>query len=261
VGLSAQAVAEAAGYLAEGRAARRAMAPLPEALRPGDPEEAYAVQDALHARLAAAGLGPGEGHKIGCTTPVMQAYLGIDHPCAGGVPAATARRGHGEFRHADFVRVGVECEIAVRLGSDLPGGVDRAGAAGAVAAVMAAIEVVDDRWTDFTAAGATSLIADDFFAAGCVLGDEAAPGADLAAVRGIMRVNGQTVGEGLGTDILGHPLSALAWLAANRAARGRPLRAGDFVLLGSVVKTQWLAAGDRVDVELDGLGKASAVFD
>jgi len=257
--MSAQSIARAAQRLADGRVAREPMQELPDTLRPPTVDDAYAVQDALHERLAAGGAAMA-GHKIGCTTPVMQAYLGIDHPCAGGVPATTAQHGHGAYRFADFVRVGVECEIAVRLGRDITGAVDRDGAAAAVEAVMAAIEIVDDRWRDYTKVSPPTLIADDFFAAGCVLGDGHAPGADLAAVHGAMQINGRTVGEGTGADILGHPLNALAWLAGTRAARNAPLRAGEFVLLGSVVKTQWLAAGDRVEVEIEGLGHASAVF-
>ncbi len=260
MGMSTQSVAAAAQRLADGRIARRAMQELPPDLRPVTVDDAYAVQDALHECLAARGAGAMAGHKVGCTTPVMQAYLGIDHPCAGGVPAATAQHGHGAFRFADFVRVGVECEIAVRLGRDLTGAVDRDAAAAAVDAVMAAIEIVDDRWQDYTSVTPPTLIADDFFAAGCVLGDGHAPGMDLRTVRGAMTVNGATVGEGTGADILGHPLNTLVWLAGTRAARDAPLRAGEFVLLGSMVKTQWLSAGDRVEVDIEGLGHASAVF-
>ncbi len=54
---------------------------------------------------------------------------------------------------------------------------------------------------------------------------------------------------------------ALVWLANRRAALGQGLRAGFFVLLGSVVQTQWVAVGDEVRVRLDGLGDAAVRFD
>ncbi|MFX5956877.1 hypothetical protein ABTF01_21005, partial [Acinetobacter baumannii] len=60
------------------------------------------------------------GHKIGCTSRVMQDYLGIPHPCAGGVFARGVYGSGAGLRTSDFVRVGVECEIAVRLARDLP---------------------------------------------------------------------------------------------------------------------------------------------
>jgi 2-oxo-3-hexenedioate decarboxylase/2-keto-4-pentenoate hydratase len=173
---------------------------------------------------------------------------------------------HGRFAHADYVRVGVECEIAVRLDSDLGGlqvgPVDRCAAARAIGACMAAIEIVDDRYRDYRALGAPTLIADDFFGAGCVLGRPVLDldPVELAATRAVMRMDGVEVGSGVGTDILGEPLHALVWLANNLARRGRKLYAGEFVLLGSLVQTQWVAAGQSVAIENDRLGTARADF-
>jgi 2-oxo-3-hexenedioate decarboxylase/2-keto-4-pentenoate hydratase len=259
------ATLRAAALLARARRARRCFAGLPEACRPADMAAAYAVQDALHGRLVAAGWGALAGHKIGCTTPVMQRFLGIDHPCAGGVFAPTVRHARGAFRHADFLHVGVECEIAVRLAHDLPAAgapYDRPGVAGAVGACMAAIEVVDDRYEDYRTLDTPTLVADDFFNAGCVLGTpvEDWRALDLAALPGRMTINETEVGTGRGGDILGHPLAALAWLANALAARRRHLRAGEFVLLGSVVETRWVEPADLVEASIEGLGVACARF-
>jgi 2-oxo-3-hexenedioate decarboxylase/2-keto-4-pentenoate hydratase len=127
---------------------------------------------------------------------------------------------------------------------------------------MAAIEVVDDRYEDYRSLDVPTLIADDFFNAGCVLGEplEAWRELELAGLRGRMTINGVEVGTGSGADILGHPLEALAWLADALAARGRHLNAGEFVLLGSVVETRWVEPGDRVEIEIEGLGSARAEF-
>jgi 2-oxo-3-hexenedioate decarboxylase/2-keto-4-pentenoate hydratase len=127
---------------------------------------------------------------------------------------------------------------------------------------MAAIEVVDDRYEDYRVLDVPTLIADDFFNAACVLGVPVAAwrDLDLAALRGRMRINGADVGTGRGGDILGHPLEALAWLANALVARGSCLESGEFVLLGSVVETRWVGAGDRVEVEIEGLGSARARF-
>lgn len=258
-------VEQAARILADARRELTRLEGLPPAVRPADEAEAYAVQDALHRRLEAAGWGAVAGYKIGCTTPVMQAFLDIPNPCAGGVFAPTVAWRTGEFQHDHYLHVGVECEIAARLGADLPPGrapYDRAAAAAAVDAVMAAIEVVDDRWRDYRAVDTPSLIADDFFGAGCVLGEPVAARRrlDLAGAGGSMAVNGAAAGRGHGRDILGHPLEALAWLANGLAARGRGLRAGEFVLLGSLVATAWMRRGDEVAIEIEGLGRASARF-
>jgi 2-oxo-3-hexenedioate decarboxylase/2-keto-4-pentenoate hydratase len=257
-------VDKAAALLSRGRLEGAVLGALPDDCRPRDQADAYAIQERLHSLLEAAGHGRVAGHKIGCTTPVMQAFLGIGNPCAGGIFDAFAHAPDGTFRHAGFRHVGVECEIAVSLAADLPAGrsYDREAVAGAVRTVMAAIEVVDDRYVDYQILDTPTLIADDFFAAGCVLGAPVADwrDLDLSGAAGRMTINGAEVGRGLGGDILGHPFTALAWLANERAGRGVPLRAGEFVLLGSVVETKWVAAGDVVEIEVAGLGGARARF-
>lgn len=249
--------------LAAARLSAKPMAQLPEALSPSSLAQAYQLQEAVNRELGAAGLGKTVGQKIGCTTTVMQRYLSIDHPCAGGLLESGLREGHGHFRRLELCRPGVECEIAVELNTDLlrpPDGrrFDAEGVEGAVAAAFASIELVDDRWLDFTKVTVPGLVADNFFAAGCVLGRPRKQLAKaLRQAQGRMKVNGQEVGSGRGSDILGDPLAALAWLADHRLALGTPLRAGEVVTLGSLVKTVWIEAGDRVEVEIEELGGCS----
>jgi 2-oxo-3-hexenedioate decarboxylase/2-keto-4-pentenoate hydratase len=169
------------------------------------------------------------------------------------------------LRAKDFVRVGVECEIAVRLARDLPPSQAPFTAdtiAQAVEAYHPAIEIVDDRYEKWQTIGAPTLVADDFFAAGCVLGTPVARAAapDLLEVVGCAIVNGIEVSRGTGADVLGHPHHALAWLANHLAAEGRGLHAGQIVLTGSLVKTLWLEAGDGVTMDLSGLGKVAVTF-
>jgi 2-oxo-3-hexenedioate decarboxylase/2-keto-4-pentenoate hydratase len=253
-------IERAATLLAEARLAGTRLAGLPDDCRPRDRAAAYTIQTAMHARLAAR-LGPIAGHKIGCTTPVMQRFLNIDSPCAGGIFAVTIHHGAVDLRFDDFLHVGVECEIAVRLGRDLPASeapFDAARIADAVDACMAAIEIVDDRWVDYKTVDAPTMVADDFFNAACVLGPPV-PGwraLDLPGVTGTTTINGTEVGRGRGADVMGHPLTALAWLAHDLAGRGQSLRAGEIVLTGSVVETKWLARGDAVVVSLSSLGEA-----
>jgi 2-keto-4-pentenoate hydratase len=132
---------------------------------------------------------------------------------------------------------------------------------------MAGIEVVDDRFDDFRRVDVWTMAAGDFFNAGCVLGPPVADVDPLTLDRlaGRMTVNGAAAGEGRGRDILGHPLEALAWLANLKAqgdpGRGVGLATGEIVMLGSVVETKWLARGDTVEVAIEGLGEARAVFE
>jgi 2-oxo-3-hexenedioate decarboxylase/2-keto-4-pentenoate hydratase len=169
------------------------------------------------------------------------------------------------LRAQDFVRVGVECEIAVRLARDLlPSGAPFTAdsVVQAIEAYHPAIEIVDDRYADWQTIGAPTLVADDFFAAGCVLGKPVARSAvpDLLDVIGRAVINGTEVSRGTGADVLGHPHHALAWLANHLAAGGKGLQAGQIVLTGSLVKTLWLNAGDQVTMDLSELGTVAVTF-
>ncbi len=231
---------------------------------PHDESDAYRVQDVLH-NLLSPDFGAQVGYKIGCTSTVMQVYLGIDHPCAGGLYQSGVHQSGVSLPYTKYVHVGVECEIAVRLGSDVVAG-DVPFTADSVApfvdAYYPAIEIVDDRYADWRSVDPRVLIADDFFAAGCVLGAPVAraDAPDLLSVNGRAVVNGREVGRGTGADVLGHPHHALAWLANHLAESSKGLHAGDIVLTGSLVKTEWLNAGDDVLMELSGLGSVAVKF-
>jgi 2-keto-4-pentenoate hydratase len=158
--VSSRLAADAAAILARARARigaeRQKIGHLPGALHDlvCDERGAYAVQQELHELLAEQRpeLGGICGTKIGCTTAVMQEYLGMPHPCAGAIWSSTAFVGQGEF--TGLWRAGVECEIAVRLARDIeplaPGAQHtRESVSAAVGEVMAAIEIVDDRYVKF----------------------------------------------------------------------------------------------------------------
>jgi 2-oxo-3-hexenedioate decarboxylase/2-keto-4-pentenoate hydratase len=254
----------AASLIAAARRARAPLQALAEAIVPPSTAEGYRIQDAVH-ELLSLDCGPQVGHKIGCTSAVMQRYLNIPHPCRGGVFARGVHESGAVLRHGDFVRVGVECEIAVRLGRDLapsqaPFTADAV--ASAIAAYLPAIEIVDDRYADWRSLGAPTLVADDFFAAGCVLGPPVprSQAPDLPTLIGRAVINGVEVGQGTGADVLGHPHHALAWLANHLAAGGKALRAGELVLTGSLVQTVWLGAGDKVVMDLSELGAVAVEF-
>ena len=237
---------------------------IPVDLRPANEEEAYLIQDDLHRHLFDKKYGEIIGHKIGCTTKVMQEYLGISNPCVGGVYDVNVNYYEGNYKFNKFISPGVECEIAVFLGKDLPPQnqlYNKNSVQEAVSDVMASIEIVDDRWFDYKSIDTLSLISDDFFASGCVLGKKIKlDKIKLPEISGRMLINDELVGTGYGKDMMGDPLEALAWLANFMSKRGKTLKANQFVSLGSIVETKWVNLGDSVHIEIDGLGSAIANF-
>jgi 2-oxo-3-hexenedioate decarboxylase/2-keto-4-pentenoate hydratase len=259
------ALARAAAQLVASRLGGGVLDRLPPELTPNDEAEAYRVQAAARPLLEAAGLGRQAGWKVGCTTATMQAFLAIPNPCAGTMFLARMWHGAHRFELPPGRRLGVECEIAVRLGEDLPprrGGYPSGEVASAVSACMAAIEVVEDRYRAYGELDTATLIADDFFHYAGVLGPEEQDfdPRRLVEVSATMEIEGESVGSGVGSDVLGEPLRVLSWLAESAAAWGTPLRAGEVVLLGSLVQTRWVDAPSRVVVRNDALGEVRAHF-
>jgi 2-keto-4-pentenoate hydratase len=253
-----------AQIIAANRRNRGRLHALPADIAPKDEAEGYRIQRAVHDLLLPS-AGAMVGYKIGCTSAVMQQYLNIPHPCGGGVFARGVHDSGAVLQLRDYVRVGVECEIAVRLGHDLPPAQAPFTAetvAQAIEAYHPAIEIVDERYADWATLGAPTLVADDFFAAGCVLGKPVARTAapDLVSVVGRAVVDGSEAGRGTGADVLGHPHNPLAWLANHLAQEGKGLRAGQIVLTGSLVKTVWLDAAATVTMDLSGLGTVEVTF-
>src|SRR5258708_38541718 len=80
--LSAPTV-QAATLLLDQRLSLQPITDLPMAIRPQTEAEGYALQRMLNGMLTVAGMGRPAGHKIGCTPPDMQKFLGIPHPSGG----------------------------------------------------------------------------------------------------------------------------------------------------------------------------------
>src|SRR5215831_571929 len=111
-------------------------------LYPADLDEAYAIRRAFQQIEETSGRGAIAGYKIGLTTPVMQRLCGIAEPCYGAIFAREVHHRRAELAAGDYCRLGVETEIAFRLGTDLSQDADPGDIATAVEGCMAAIELI-----------------------------------------------------------------------------------------------------------------------
>lgn len=238
----------------DARVARQPYANLRDSDPPLSIEEAYEAQEAYW-QLAEPVYGPVAGVKVATTTKVMQELMGITHPCGGAIFSKTIHTSPARISKGAFVNMRVESEIALQLGTDMPAA--RApwtaeSAAQCVAGAMPAFELIEDRNAVYTQTRATSMIVDNCWNGGVVLGPvkKVAP-QDVVGVKGRQTLNGRPSGEGHAEN----PFATLAWLANLMAARRLDLRSGMVVITGSVVPTFSVSPGDRVVFSVDGLGE------
>lgn len=253
-------IERAAEWLYKAHQGRKRFAPLPDSLAPRALADAYAIQSEF-AGMRAHDLGRVAGYKIALTTPAMRKMMAMDDSIAGEILEKSILRSPASVRAADYQRLIVEFELAFELADDLPAigaPYTRETVGKAVGAAMPAFEIADDRSADYEKLRdyPLMLVADNAWNEGAVLGKPVQDWqkVDLAALKGVAKVNGKAVGEGHGRDVMGHPLDALAWLANHLAGRGLGLWRSDVVITGSLVTSKYPKAGDRVSFEAGSLG-------
>lgn len=249
--------AAAARYIAEAHRTRAPFRNLPEDIAPKSIDEAYAAQEALR-DLWIPLHGEVGGLKIATTTKVMQALMGIDHPCGGVIYSKRIHTSPATIKLADHMHVVMECELAVRVGRTFEPratAYTREEARAAVAEVMPAFELIEDRNADYKNSKAHTLICDNAWNAGIVLGApvKVPVGLELNGLAGKLTNN-----TGTHTGKTDDPMGALAWIANLAASRGKPLAAGQVVITGSLIPTLPIAVGETFDFEIEGIGRVRA---
>ena len=149
--------------------------------------------------------------------------------------------------------------LAVRYDEAAGAPYTRDSVAAAVEAVCAAIELVDDRAADYAATDIGSLVADNSWNEGVVLGEFRRDWPDLGGVTARVLRDGEEIDRGSGADVLGHPFEPLTWLANHLAARGQGLRAGDIVSTGSIATTRFPDAPETCRFVVEGIGDVTLV--
>lgn len=235
---------------------------LEDRLMPGDMDEAYLIQREFQEHVAEE-QGAIAGYKIAVTTKAMQEANGVTEPCLGIMLEDNMRRSPSTLKAADFVQLALECEVGVRLGADLPASgapYDRGTVSEAVESLAATFEVVDVRRTPGMDPKMQFItgVAANVYNAGIVMGEPVTNWRelDLETAYGSMTINGELVGDGHGSDVMGHPLEPLAWLANKLADQGLGLTAGMIIITGAIVSPKMVKPGDTASITIEGLGSA-----
>jgi 2-oxopent-4-enoate/cis-2-oxohex-4-enoate hydratase len=241
---------------------QRTLAPLTERFDDITVEDAYHISQ----RMLELRLESGEqvvGKKIGVTSKPVQEMLGVFQPDFGFLTDAMVFEDGADISIAEhLIQPRAEGEIAFRLKADLQGpGVSEADVLKATESIMPCFEIVDSRIDDWKIK-IQDTVADNASCGVYVLGRNEVDPRDFDLPRLHMTIwkNDEFNSEGLGSAVQGNPLTAVAWLANTLGEFNIPFKAGEVILSGSLAPLIPVVAGDKMRLEIDGIGGCSCQF-
>ena len=189
----------------------------------------------------------GLGWKLGFGTPPAMQKLGTDAPLVGYLLESARIESGAVVDISSWVNPRLEPEIVARVGED-----------GGIAAIGAAIELVDP---DPNASDPEAILETDIFQRYVMLGP-VTEGASVADVSLRLTVNGEEVAATDDvTEATGDLDGLVAHVAKTLEAAGETLERGDMVICGSIVAALAISPGDEVEVGLEPLGSLSVSFE
>jgi len=244
----------AAQLLLHARKPGHALTALPENALPADKAQAYAAQAEL-VSLLSNHSGKPVGYKVGCTNATARQMLALDSPFSGRCFEKELSASPASIDAATLHMIGIEPEIAVRIGKDLAPSKNwqRTDVIDHIAAVMPSVEVVESRFSTWPVMGFLSAIADNGVHRHLVLGESvenwSAERIDQTQVT--LTANGTTVREGVASNVDGGPFGVVAWLANHLNAMGITLAAGEIVTTGVMTDIYDSAPGEQIVAQYD----------
>ena len=231
---------------------------LPDDMRPQTRADGYAIQSHLETDTRRRA-----GWKIAATSIAGQRHINVDGPIVGRLMADMVHP-DGACVPFDHNRMRVaEAEFVFTFARDLDPKAtpySQAEALDAVDSLSLGIEIPDSRFANFVAAGGPQLIADNACANQFVLGPKCLDlwrDLDISQHRVHTDVVGKRQADGIGSNVLGDPRSALTWFVNEVTALGITLRAGEFVTTGTCIIPIEIGSGDQIIADFGVLGTVS----
>lgn len=248
---------KAADWITDQHIRRKNYCSVPECYAVETLEDAYTVQELLIEDWEQK-LGPVVGYKLALTSKPIQELVGLDHPCIGRLYRSQIFHGNQKVQLSSFGHLGIEFELAVRIGADMPKSLKlwtSENVKGFVKTVSASFELIDDRNANYTNLEVNSLVADNSWFGGAVLGEENVNWKHLEFDKAVVKktINNQIETSTTGAA-LGDPFNSVAWIANFLNKHGRHLKANELIMTGSTFATMFPNNGDRVSYEVTGIG-------
>lgn len=244
-----------ADHLGRARQTHTAITPFSERLAGFDLTSGYAVQRMVRTQRTVTGW------KLGLTSRAKQRQVGVDAPLYGYLDASDALSPHQPLATAELIAPRAEPEIVFLLGKDLGGPhVSYHEVLDATEAVAAGIEILDSRYRDYRFAPA-DLAADNVSAGRHLVGvPRSSSDVDLSLLGVSISKNGHLVDTAAGAAVMGHPATAVAWLARQLDAQeGERLRRGQIVFSGGLTAAVPIRRNDVFTADFDHLGHLTLV--
>jgi 2-keto-4-pentenoate hydratase len=222
-----------------------------------DATTAYQVQDGVVALRVSRGEHV-VGGKLGLTSKAKQVAMGVNEPLYGFMTSDMTLLSGGILKLDKLIHPRIEPEVAFVLSAPVEG--PNATAADVLAAtsyVCAALDVIDSRYEGFSFKH-VDAVADNASSAAFALSNELVrPTMDLALVGCVLEVDGQVHDSAAGSAVMGHPATAVAFMANKLAEVGRRLEAGWVVLSGGLTAPVPMTPGRTVTSTLAGIGSVT----
>ena len=227
-----------------------------------DPRVAQGMPAQLAKRRAriAAGEKP-LGWKVGLGAPATMQRLGLQAPVVGFLMQRALLPSGGDTSFKGWTRPAAECEIAVRMATDLGSGANAASAFKAVKEILPAIELADFDPPP-TPDSIDAVLANNIYQRHVILGPASRSGGGTAGLTSRLIRRGAETASTTEPEALTGKLPDIVALVANTlAAYGEKLSAGDVIITGSITPPIILERDEiRLTHALDPIGEVSIQF-
>jgi len=217
------------------------------------------AQLALRARRIAAGE-KSLGWKVGFGAPAAMQKLAIGAPLVGFLLRSAQVPSGTSVPVRNWTKPVAEAEIAVHMGTDLPGKAERDAAIAAIAGIGPAIEIAD---LEFPPDDVVKILAADIYQRHVILGplDGSRAGCRLDGLTCHVSRSGSEIARTTDPQALtGELIGIVRHVADLLAAFDECLRAGDVIITGSITPPLWVESGDQIVFTLNPVGSVSVAF-
>lgn len=196
------------------------------------------------------------GWKIGFNTVADQARMKIPSPIVGFLTSDRVMKSGDLYKAGHSAKLMVEAEIAILLGEDVFETASKDELNNAIAGFAPAIEIVDVARTSHDV---LSILDDNIFHEAVIIGEliKNKPGLSAKDVQAKVIVNDELVQAGEPSRYPDDLTDVIKVVSSTLHKQGEMLKAGDWIISGSITKPYEIFADDNIEVSLSPLGTLS----